>query len=169
MYRRLKWAAAVLAGLLVFTPLTPVGASPSDSDRARRELADLSSDQLMARGLTAFNARDYAAARDHFRLLAQRDNATAETLLGTMSARGQGVERNEAIAAAWFLRAARRGYAPAQLALADALARGSGVPQDQVRARALAKAAASQGLPGAAQLASRLGPERYAMVTGRRP
>jgi TPR repeat protein len=86
-----------------------------------------------------------------------------------MSARGQGIERNEAIAAAWFLRAARRGYAPAQLALADAFARGSGVPQDRARARALAKAAASQGQPGAAQLASRMGPEHYAMLTGGRP
>ncbi len=169
MPRRFLMAAAVLAGLFAFSPLTPIGASPAVPGKAQLELTTLSSNQLMARGLMAFNARDYAAARDHFRLLAQRDNATAETLLGTMTAKGQGGERNEAVAAAWFLRAARRGYAPAQLALADAFARGKGVPQDKARARALAKAAASQGQPGAAQLASRLGPERYAMLTGGRP
>ena len=103
------------------------------------------------------------------RIAAQRDNPAAETLLGTMTAKGQGAAKDDAIAAAWFLRAARRGYAPAQLALADAFARGRGVPQDTSRARTLAKAAASQGVPGAAQLASRLGPERYAMLTGGRP
>lgn len=127
------------------------------------------SNLLMARGLSAFNAGDYAGARTHFRLLAHRDNATAETLLGTMTAKGQGSAQNDAVAAAWYLRAARRGYAPAQLALANAFANGKGVPQDRARARVLANAAASQGQPGAAQFAARLGPDRYAMLAGGRP
>jgi TPR repeat protein len=133
--------------------------------------AILSTDQLMTRGLTAFQRRDYAAASHDFRLLAQRDVPAAETLLGTMSANGQGVARNDAVAAAWFLRAARRGYGPAQLALASAFAEGRGVRQDLPRAAELARAAAGQGQPGAAQLAARLGPPRYAQtrVTGGRP
>lgn len=135
----------------------------------QQDLSGLPSNLLMARGLSAFNARDYETARAHFRLLAHRENPAAETLLGTMTAKGQGGARNEAVAAAWFLRAARRGYAPAQLALADAFANGKGVPQDLDRARSLARAAASQGQPGAAQLAARLGPERYAMLAGGRP
>jgi TPR repeat protein len=128
----------------------------------------------MARGLSAFRKGDYAAARRDFRQLAQRDIPAAETLLGTMTANGQGGPRDEAVAAAWFLRAARRGYGPAQLALADAFAEGRGVPRDLVRANELAKAAAGQGQPGAAQLAARLGPQRFAQlsparITGSRP
>jgi uncharacterized protein len=128
-------------------------------------------DQLMARGLSAFKKGDHAAARRDFRLLAQRDVPAAETLLGTMSANGQGTPANDAVAAAWFLRAARRGYGPAQLALADAFAEGRGVPRNPARAGELALAAAGQGQPGAAQLAARLGPTRYAQaaITGGRP
>jgi TPR repeat protein len=134
----------------------------------------LSTDELMVRGLSAFRKGDYAAARRDFRLAAQRDVPAAETLLGTMSANGQGGPRNQAVAAAWFLRAARRGYGPAQLALADAFAEGRGVPRDVIRANELARAAAGQGQPGAAQLAARLGPQRYAQlmhapITGSRP
>jgi hypothetical protein len=102
--------------------------------------------------MAAFRRGDHAAARVHFRLLAARDVPVAETLLGTMAANGQGGPRDDAEAAAWFLRAARRGYAPAQLALADCFARGRGVAPDPRRAAALARAAAAQGQPGAAAL-----------------
>lgn len=124
--------------------------------------------ELLSRGLDAYNRGDYGTARTHFRQLAERDVASAETLLGTMAANGQGGPRDEAVAAAWFLRAARRGYAPAQLALADAFARGRGVKQDKSRAEALARAAAVQGQPGAAQLAARFAPPQLALVAAPR-
>jgi TPR repeat protein len=173
MYQRFRihcraWpAAALLAALGVALPAAAAG--PSAGLGGAGAPAALSSDRLMAAALSAYERRDYPAARSHLRLLAGRENATAETLLGTMSANGQGGAKDPAVAAAWFLRAARRGYAPAQLALADAFMRGSGVPADPARARALARAAAQQGQPGAAQLAARLGPERYAQLTGGRP
>ncbi|TPE60582.1 sel1 repeat family protein [Sandaracinobacter neustonicus] len=173
MTDRKSRAAVVLAGLLALSPIIPASAAMGPPQRpgqpATQALEDLPTNTLLSRGVAAFKAADYATARDHFRILAQRENPTAETLLGTMTAKGQGAAKDDAIAAAWYLRAARRGYAPAQLALADAFARGRGVPQDTARAHTLAKAAASQGLPGAAQLASRLGPERYAMLAGGRP
>lgn len=169
MSDRKSRTAVVLAGLLALLPIIPASAAMAPSQPAVPALEALPTDVLLSRGVASLNARDYARARSHFRVLAQRDNPAAETLLGTMTAKGQGAAKDDAIAAAWFLRAARRGYAPAQLALADAFARGRGVPQDTSRARTLAKAAASQGVPGAAQLASRLGPERYAMLTGGRP
>lgn len=124
--------------------------------------------QLLSTGLDAYNSGDHVAARTVFRQLAQRDVAAAETLLGTMAANGQGGPRDDAVAAAWFIRAARRGYAPAQLALADAFARGRGVKQDKSRAQALAKAAAVQGQPGAAQLAARFMPPQLALVAAPR-
>jgi TPR repeat protein len=118
----------------------------------------------MQDGLVAFHRGEHKAARSHFRTLANRGNPAAETLLGTMSANGQGGPKDDAVAAAWFLRAARRGYAPAQMALADSFARGRGVPKDLNRAKGLARAAAVQGQPGAAQLVARVTPERYALL-----
>lgn len=159
--------AATLAALLLAD--ATASAAPASAPKAPPQAAatvppTAATPQLMQAALTAFHGGQHDQARRYFRLLAQRDVAAAETLLGTMAANGQGGPRDEAIAAAWFLRASRRGYAPAQLALADAFARGKGVPQDRQRAVALARAAAVQGQPGAAQLASRLGPERYAMI-----
>lgn len=158
--------AAILSG-------APIPASAAPQLRADPQAATLSTDLLLERGLAAFNRRDYAAANRDFRLLAQRDVPAAETLLGTMAANGQGTPRNDAIAAAWFLRAARRGYGPAQLALAGSFAEGRGVPRNLPRAAELARAAAGQGQPGAAELAARLTPQRYAQlarpITGGRP
>jgi TPR repeat protein len=158
--------AVILAG-------APIPASAAQPLRAAPQAATLSTDLLLERGLAAFQRKDYAAANRDFRLLAQRDVPAAETLLGTMAANGQGAPRNDAIAAAWFLRAARRGYGPAQLALADAFAEGRGVSRNVPRAAALARAAAGQGQPGAAEFAARLTPQRYALlsrpITGGRP
>lgn len=135
--------------------------------------APLSNDTLLARGVQSFRSGDHAAAARDFRVLARRDVPAAETLLGTMAANGQGMPRNEAVAAAWFLRAARRGYGPAQLAFANAFAEGRGVPRNLPRAAELARAAAGQGQPGAAEYAARLTPQRYAAlsrpITGGRP
>lgn len=162
--------AAFLAAALVAIAVPSLSAGFEVSS-GRPGSPPLPTDDLMLRGLSAFHKGDYAAARRDFRLLAQRDVPAAETLLGTMSANGQGGPPDHAVAAAWFLRAARRGYGPAQLALADAFAQGRGVPQNVGRANDLARAAAGQGQPGAAQLAARLGPQRYAQaaITGGRP
>jgi TPR repeat protein len=164
-------AATVLSTLAGAVPAiaAPPGMAPAPVTASAVPLAGLTTADLLARGLTAFRAGNHIEARTHFRLLAQRDNPAAETLLGTMAANGQGGPKDDAVAAAWFLRAARQGYAPAQLALADAFARGRGVPQNPARAKQLAKAAALQGQPGAAQLAARLGPDRLALLGGGRP
>jgi hypothetical protein len=151
-------AAAAAAASPQVAPRRPLIAAPSTPTTS----------DLLARGLDAYNRGDHVTARALFRQLAERDVAAAETLLGTMSANGQGGPRDDAVAAAWFLRAARRGYAPAQLALADAFARGRGVKQDKARAQVLARAAAVQGQPGAAQLAARFAPPQLALVAAPR-
>lgn len=118
--------------------------------------ADDDTQHILQRGITAFERGDYETARKEFRVLAARDIGSAETLLGTMAANGQGGPREPAVAAAWYLRASRRGHPAAQLALARAFAIGEGVPHSHQRALALAQAAAAQGQPGAAELVSRL-------------
>lgn len=163
----MRLVSNVLAAGVLAMALPVSGASPTPGGaRAASKLLPVpqADDAIMEAGLAAFRKGDHGTARVHFRTLASRGDATAETLLGTMAANGQGGPKDEAVAAAWFLRAARRGYAPAQMALADSFARGRGVPKDLARARTLAQAAAVQGQPGAAQLAARVTPERYALL-----
>lgn len=157
--------ALALAGLAT---AAHAGAEPAGRVLSRLMVDDPSSADLMRNGMAAFQANDYAAARVHFRQLAARGDPSAETLLGTMAANGQGAPRDYAIAAAWFLRASRRGYAPAQMALADCFARGRGVPRNIARARTLAQAAAAQGQPGAAELAIRVLSDNYALMRDER-
>jgi len=82
-------------------------------------------------GLAAYAAHDFAGARRIFTALADDGSAIGETMLGTIYARGQGVRRDPAAAAAYYFRAANRGYAPAQLAFGRALARGEGLSIDR--------------------------------------
>ena len=161
----------VLAAGFLAIALPVFGAGPNSvsSTLAIPKLvaAQAPDDAIMQQGLAAFQSGNHHVARAHFRTLAAQGDPAAETLLGTMAANGQGGPKDQAVAAAWFLRAARRGYAPAQMALANSFARGSGVPKDLSRAKTLAQAAAVQGQPGAAQLAARVTPERYAMLMAR--
>ena len=89
---------------------------------------------VLVAGLTAYAAGDFVTARRDFVILADGGSALGETMLGGMYARGQGVRRDPAAAAAYYCRAAHRGYAPAQLAFARALRRGDGVAADPVAA-----------------------------------
>ncbi|WP_439533076.1 hypothetical protein [Polymorphobacter sp.] len=96
-------------------------------------------------GIDAHGRGDFATARAALAPLAARGSPVAETLLGGMAARGQGIEPNHATAAAWWLRAAQRGYGPAQLALARALAEGRGVSRDVGQAWLWARRAEKAG------------------------
>lgn len=102
-----------------------------------------------ATGLTtaigAYRAGHFAEARQGFTVLADRDSAVAETMLGTMYARGQGVRADPATAATYYFRAAQRGYPPAQLAFAQALAAGHGIAADRDTAWVWARRAQQRG------------------------
>lgn len=132
--------------ILALAICQPLQAAPQDAAPAIWSFRQQSTPVLMTRAMTAFHSGDYRAARRLFRMLAVRAEPAAETMLGTMAARGQGMAANDAVAAAWLLRAARRGYAPAELALAHSFAEGKGVRPDPARALELAEFAAIQGL-----------------------
>lgn len=70
-------------------------------------------------GMAAYNRGDYVPAMQLFRPLAQRGDAKAQNLLGTMYRRGQGVARNSVRAFVWFSRAAARGDATATAELRE--------------------------------------------------
>ena len=70
-------------------------------------------------GMAAYNRGDYVPAIAVFRALAEQGNAEAQTLLGVMYRRGQGVKRNSARAYLWLSRAASRGNARAKTELRE--------------------------------------------------
>ncbi|WP_419814144.1 tetratricopeptide repeat protein [Glacieibacterium sp.] len=118
---------------------------------------------LLSDALAAHQSGRFTQAAHNFRRLAGQGSAVAETMLGVMASRGQGMARDPATAATWWLRAARRGYPPAQLALARACAEGSGIARDRGSAWVWARLAANRGdAPTAAKataLATRLARE----------
>jgi len=68
-------------------------------------------------GMAAYNRGDYVPASRVFRSLAEQGNAKAQTVLGLMYRRGEGVSRNSVRAFLWFSRAAARGDAKAKIEL----------------------------------------------------
>src|SRR5271157_3614753 len=102
----------------------------------------------MAGGLedcaAAYNRRDYAAAIQLCRPLAEQGDARAQTSLAGMYYNGQGVEQDYAEAAKWLRKAAEQGYAPAQADLGVMYWNGQGVPQDVVAAYMWLNLAATQ-------------------------
>jgi TPR repeat protein len=70
-------------------------------------------------GMASYNRGDYAPAIRLFRPLAEQGNAKAQSALGVMYRRGQGVARNSVRAFLWFSRAAARGDARAEAELRE--------------------------------------------------
>ncbi len=101
--------------------------------------------RLLDAGAAAYAAGRFPEAFRDFRRLADQGSAIAETMLGTMYDRGQGVARDPAAAAGYVCRAAHRGYPPAQLAFARMLAEGNGVSRDPDAAWQWLRRAAERG------------------------
>ncbi len=141
-------SAALSLAAAAITILPPVAAQPASVAAPLLPLAD-----VLNRAMAAYQARDYQRAAIAFRSLADQGSAIAETMLGVIYARGQGVAPDPATAAGYWLRAASRGYAPAQLAFARALASGAGVTRDPEAAWVLASLAARGGDAAVAQQA----------------
>ena len=102
-------------------------------------------------GLQAYDAGDYASAREEWRNAAAKGDIDAMVGLAGLHAGGFGVRQNDAVAAKWYERAARRGHAMAQLNLGDAYARGRGVKRDLIAAHMWLSLAATQGKGWAAR------------------
>ena len=82
----------------------------------------------------AYDRRDYAAAVQLCRPLAEKGDARAQLSLGGIYYNGQAVQQDYAEAAKWTRKAAEQGYAPAQADLGVLYWNGQGVPQDVVLA-----------------------------------
>ena len=91
--------------------------------------------------MAAYNRGDYLPAIRLFRPLAENGNPKAQSVLGVMYRRGQGVVRNSAHAFVWFSRAAARGDARAKTGLRE-VSQGM-TPQELSQAREMARACAA--------------------------
>ena len=73
-------------------------------------------------GMAAYNRGDYVPAIRLFRPLAEQGNPKAQSVIGVMYRKGQGVARSSVHAFMWFSLAAARGDAKAKAELRRCLA-----------------------------------------------
>ncbi len=100
----------------------------------------------------AFESKDYAAALETLRPLAEQGTAPAQTLLGYMYRAGLGVEQSDSEAVEWYRKAADQDDPDAQFLLGYMYQRGYGVPQYYARALQSYRSSANNGV-GAARVA----------------
>ena len=101
-----------------------------------------------AEGVAAFNRGDYETALREWRPLAKQGVTAAQSLLGEMYSKGQGVPQDYAEAVKWYRKAVEQGVAWAQYTLGFMYSKGQGVPQDYVQAHMWYNLAASRLPPG---------------------
>ncbi len=88
----------------------------------------------LRQGIAAAAAHNYVRAAEIFLPLATAGDARAQSFLGFMYARGQGVPQNFVVSAGWYRCASDQGLADAQYMLGLMYDKGQGVPQDYVQA-----------------------------------
>ncbi len=96
-------------------------------------------------GQAAYDRGDYAAALQLRLPLAEQGDPRAQTDIGAMYEKGQGVVQDYATAVTWYRKAAEQGDARAETNLGDMYERGFGVEKDEAQAFALFSKAAEQG------------------------
>lgn len=84
----------------------------------------------VANGVAAYQRGDFATAFQEFIGLAEQDDIYAQNVIGIMYAEGQGVQRNDRMAANWFFKAQVLGSLEASANLGRMYSEGRGVPQD---------------------------------------
>ena len=88
--------------------------------------------------MASYNRGDYVPAIRLFRPLAEQGNAKAQTVLGVMYRRGEGVARSPVRAFIWLSRAAARGDTKAKVELRDVSQ--TMTPEELSQAREMAQA-----------------------------
>ena len=102
-----------------------------------------------AQGARAYDRQNYLLAEQIFMPLAEQWDPRAQTYIGVMYLRGQGVPQNFLVAAYWLHLAAGAGFPEAQYFLGLMYDKGQGVPQDFVMAHAWLNLAVAHAGPRA--------------------
>ena len=92
-------------------------------------------------GMVAYNRGDYLPAIRLFRPLAEAGNPKAQTQIGTMYRKGEGITPSPTRAFMWFSLAARRGDAKAKAGMREVSKRMT--PADMSQAQAMTEACAA--------------------------
>ncbi|RBP04660.1 Sel1 repeat-containing protein [Roseiarcus fermentans] len=103
--------------------------------------------ESFAAGSRAYAAQNYVRAAEIFLPLAEQRDARAQTYLGVMYLRGQGVPQNFAVAAYWLHLASAAGVPTAQYFFGMMYDKGQGMPQDFVLAEAWLNLAVAHAEP----------------------
>ena len=96
-------------------------------------------------GLVALAQRDYPAALNIFKPLAEKGNAAAQVNLGNLYMKGLGVDQSYPLALRWYLKAADQGERMAQSKVGILYFYGLGVGKDSTEAARWFEKAAGQG------------------------
>ena len=104
------------------------------------------------RGVKAYEAGDYEAARMLWQPLADNYDLAALRNLGHLYRLGQGVAKNGKKARRYYEKAAKLGHAPSQTNLAQMYFSGTLIERDSEKAMYWLEKAAAQGYPPAQQL-----------------
>ena len=97
------------------------------------------------KGLTAYYNKDYATALREWKPLAKQGDAIAQSNLGVMYYKGQGVPQDYKTALKWYRLSAKQGNADAQYNLGFMYRLGQGVIPDDIYAHMWWDIAASSG------------------------
>jgi hypothetical protein len=100
-------------------------------------------------GLQALARRDFAAAKDAFKPLAEQGDAAAQINLGNLYMKGLGVEQSYPLALRWYQKAAEQGERIAQSKLGILYYHGLGTAANPAEAAHWFRKAADQGVAGA--------------------
>ena len=104
------------------------------------------------RGVKAYEAGDYEAARKLWQPLADNYDLAALRNLGHLYRLGQGAPKNGKKARSYYEKAAKLGHAPSQTNLAQMYFSGTLIERDSKKALQWLEKAAAQGYPPARQL-----------------
>ncbi|MGH8710942.1 MAG: tetratricopeptide repeat protein [Burkholderiales bacterium] len=121
-----------------FFPAKNENAAPNDSSNVQLSMS-------FQNGVNAYGRKDYTTALGIFRGLADQGDARAQTNLGLMYQRGEGVARDDAEAVKWYRKAADQGFVTAQFNLGYMYSKGIGVANDDTKAVKWYRKAADQG------------------------
>ncbi len=109
-------------------------------------------------GLRAYDAGDYATARDEWLALARRGDVDAQVAIAGLYRSGLGLPQSDADAAEWYRRAAENGHAVAQINLGELYSLGRGVQRDLALAFFWWSLAAERGQAWAQEQGDKLAP-----------
>ncbi len=100
----------------------------------------------LSAGLAAFEAEDYARAFELLKPLAEREDAEAQCIIGSMYDLGLGLESNALEAVKWYKESSSQGYGVASNNLGTIFYSGrEGIPMNQVESKKWYQKAREQG------------------------